>query len=264
MKNLFSVVMCFVALGFVSCEKESVQEAPGNIPGMGNNQGQLEISESFDMPEDISIVGTITGAVEEEEITAASLKSYSNWDSFGSGQDVILKVTLQNNSVSRRTVFFPKGLVWKCVAGDFQHGIQIQTTWLNLGAGETRTITIRLYCANLHMDTPDYSGIYEILGVTSSKVLWRFLDLIQWRMVNYEMYVDNSLKAGSSDLPEYTDMAAKLQTMIHKLTDTGETLSDEDIAFIESIPELPVEQRPVLESDGTYSEDILEYGQSNQ
>ena len=261
MKNLFSVVLCFVVLGFVSCEKESEQEAPGNIPGMGNNQGQLEISESFDMPEDISIVGTITG-VEEEEATTASLKSYSNLDCFGSGQDVILKVTLQNNSTSSRTVFFPKGLVWKCVTGDFQHGIQIQTTWLNLSAGQQRTITIRLYCANLHMDTPDDSGIYEILGVTSSKVLWRFLDLIQWRMVNYEMLVENSLKAGTSDLPEYTDMAAKLQTMIHKLTDTGETLSDEDISFIESIPELPEDQRPVMNSDGTYSEDILEYGQS--
>ncbi|MGQ1785734.1 hypothetical protein [Saccharicrinis sp. GN24d3] len=257
MNKLLLVFITIFALGLGSCEKDSItQEVPGEIPGLGDTSGQLEITENFELPDDILLEGVITGLDEQE--TATSLKSLGDLACYGSGSEVKLKITLQNKGIRSRTVFFPKGLIWECTGGNFQHGIQIQTTWLRLNPGQTRTVTIYLYCANLGLPRPDNSAIYRILGVTSSKVLMRLLDLIGWRMVNYEMVVGNSLKSASMDM-SYEEIVEKLQTIVHNLTDRGIDLREEDIEFIESIPELPLDKRPEVDENGNYPDDFEEF-----
>lgn len=260
MKKLLTLILAVSVLGLVSCEKESgPSEVPGNIPGLGQNTSEKpEIKEEFVMPEDIVISGEITGT--------SNLKSGSIGNcEYGSGGDVKLKLTLKNNSGTPRTIFLPKGLVWASTSDEYQHGLQLQTVWISLVAGQAKEVTIDLYCANLHLlENPGHDIVYHILGVTSSRIIWRFLDLIGWKMINFEMYVANQSNPGnqlkSGEGPAFDVISARLQSMLHKLTDNGVELTDEDIAFINSIPDVEHEKaRTVLDKDVVYPEYLEEY-----
>lgn len=265
MKKLLTFLIVISVLGLVSCEKDETGEMPGSIPGLGDAPGKPEIKEAFVLPEGIVIEGEITGL---ESVTQQSptLKSsgHFNWPVFGSGSDVTLKLTLKNEGNSPRTLFLPKGLIWENTTGQYQHGLQIQTIWISLLPGATKQVTIRLYCANINWDIPNQNGIYKILGITSSKIIWRFLDLIGWKMVNYEMIVNgsgNNLKSGSSS-PSFDEITVNMQRIIEKLTDNGEPITDEDKQFIQSIPDVGDPAiRAILDKDAKYPDYMEEYSE---
>lgn len=260
MKKLLTLLIAVSVLAFVSCDKESApSEAPGNIPGLGNNFGvKPEIKEKFVMPDDILISGQITGA--------SNLKSASVGNcEYGSGGDVKLKLTLKNASNTPRTIFLPKGLIWASQSDKYQHGLQLQTIWISLFAGQSKEVTINLYCANLHLlPAPGHDIIYNILGVTNSRIIWRFLDMIGWKMINFEMYAAHQSNAAnqlkSSAGPSFDVISARLQSMLHKLTDNGMELTDDDKDFINSIPDVDhVDARAVLDKDAIYPAYLEEY-----
>lgn len=261
MKKLFVFLIAISVLGFASCEKEETGETPGNIPGLGDTPGKPEIKEKFVLPEDIRIVGEITGFENPNQLSP-DLKSAGNYKLpiYGSGSDVKLKLTLRNDGKKKRTLFLPKGLIWENKTGEYQHGLQIQTIWICLNPGETRQVTIRLYCANLNWEIPNQNGVYNILGVTSSKIIWKLLDLIGWKMVNYEMIkTENDLKSGNS--PSFDEITDRLQKIIHNLTDTRKEIDEEDIKFIESIPNVENEAALAVLKNTQYKEDIDEYSE---
>lgn len=262
MKKLLTFLIAMSILGLVSCEKDDPSEIPGNIPGLGDARGKPEIKEKFVLPEGISIEGAITG-FENMTQKASSLKSRSDlkWPVYGSGSDVMLKLTLKNESRLPRTIFLPKGLIWENTSGDYQHGLQIQTTWISLKPGDTKQVTIRLYCANLNLPIPDQNGIYTILGVTSSKIIWGFLDLIGWKIVNYEM-IENPSDLKSPSGPSFDEITIRMQQIIEKLTDNGQPISDADKQFIQSIPDVIDEDvRAVLNRDPQYPDYLQEYSE---
>jgi len=263
MKKLLTLLVAISVLGFTSCEKDEVGEMPGNIPGLGDAPGQPEIKEKFDLPKDISIVGDITGFENvNQQAPALDLKAggYFNGPRYGSGKDVTLKLTLKNNGPRKKTIFLPKGLIWLNKSGGFQHGLQIQTIWICLNPGQTKEVTIHLYCANLNLPIPDHTGIYEILGVTSSKIIWRFLDLIGLKIVNYEMIETGSgLKSGSG--PSFDEITVRMQQIIEKLTDNGSPISPEDKQFIESIPNVENADALAVLKDAQYKDDLDEYSE---
>lgn len=263
MKKLLTVIVAVIALGLVSCEKDTVQlEIPGNIPGFGNTPGEIEISEKFVLPEGIKVAGDITGV----EAGEATLKSANNlWSHVGSGNYVVLKLTLQNTSNQKRTVFFPQGLIWEAKTAGYQHGIQIQTTWVTLNPNQTKYLKIHLYCINQGLLPSDANGVFGFLGVTSSKIIWRLLDLIGWRMVNYEMIMVNNGNGPKTNLKSavpytFDEVSTRLQAIVYKLTDTGEDLNEADKQFIESIPELPLDQRPNRDAYGKFPDFFPDYG----
>ncbi|WP_430934280.1 hypothetical protein [Saccharicrinis sp. 156] len=265
MKKILFGIIALLSITLVSCEKES-GEAPGNISGLGDNEGTLEVVENFELPEDIYISGDITGFEDSEESLAAlksagAVSSYRH-TRYGSGDQVKLKLTLLNTSSRNRTIVFPRGLVWECLTGGYQHGLQIQSVWISLKPNEKRAVNIDLYCANMTRPVPDRFGTYRILGVTSSSVLKRLLNYIGWRMVNYEMYEANNLKSATAT-PTYEEIVLQIQEIVHNLTDRGLDLTDEEIAFIESIPEIPEDQRPQVDEKGNYVEYFEEYGVAN-
>ncbi len=269
MKKLLTLLIAVSVLGLVSCEKNSgPSEVPGNIPGFGNNTDvKPEIKENFVYPEDITLEGVITGA-SNETTTASNLKSANsgNWE-YGSGGDVKLKLTLKNNSNTPRTIFLPKGLIWESTQNGYQHGLQLQTVWISLAGKQSKEVIIDLYCANFNLlPYPGHDVVYHILGVTTSKIIWRFLDMIGWKMINFEMIAANQSNPGnqlkSSEGPTFDVISARLQSMLHKLTDNGAEFTDEDIAFIKSIPDVEHETaRKYLDKDVTYPLYLEEYSE---
>ena len=262
MKKTILLLVALSLIGFNSCKKSN-PEAPGNIEGMGNTAGELQIKQAFIIPEGINLIGDITG-IGNSSAKNGELKSVIEADSksgvpqFGSGLVVRLKLTLLNSRNNRRTVFFPKGLIWKCLDNAYQHGLQCQTTWVCLDPNEMRTIFVDLYCVNLGTPAPDQDGKYKILGVTSSSVLWNLLNKIGWRKINFEMIYPNLSGKGEIG-PTYEEITDRLQTIVHNLTDRGIELSSEDKTFIESIPELALEEIPVVDENSQYPEYFEEF-----
>ena len=265
MKKLLTLLIAICIVGLFSCAKEDLGETPGNIPGLGNAPGKPEIKEKFVLPDGITIEGEKIVGLAKANQQAPALKSSGGniWTMFGSGQDVTLMLTLKNEGSAPRTLFLPKGLIWESLSGTYQHGLQIQTIWISLMPGATKTVTVHLYCANISLPTPDHNAAYRILGITSSRIIWRFLDLIGWKMVNYEMIVNdpsrvNNLKSGNG--PSFHDISERMQRIIEKLTDNGEPISEDDKQFIESIPEISDPSiRAILDNDASYPEYMEEY-----
>ena len=260
MKKTILFLFAFSLLGFNFCQKDTL-ESPGQIPGMGNTPGEIQIKQSFVIPDGINVIGEISG-LENPDAKGGELKPVNDSKSvlprFGSGLAVRLKLTVLNSRNNPRTVFFPKGLIWKCVDGNYQHGVQCQTTWFCLAPNEMRTIYIDLYCANLGIPAPDSDGKYKILGVTSSKVLWDLLNLIGWRKINFEM-IYPSISSKGDGSPTYEEITDRLQTIVHNLTNRGIAISAEDEAFITSIPELAPEEVPQVDQNSQYPEYFEEF-----
>jgi hypothetical protein len=230
---------------------------------MGNSTDKLQVKEPFVMPEGIHILGDITG-LENPVAKAGELKSAfdsrSDYPIYGSGKFVRLKLTVLNSKNIARTIFFPKGLVWECTVGNYQHGLQCQTAWICLQPNSFRTVYVDLYCANLGLPSPNQTGTYNILGVTNSSVLWNLLNLISWRKISYEMINGNySPGKGTAKGPTYDEITDRLQIIVHNLTDRGIDISAEDKAFIESIPELAPEERPVVDENSQFPEYFEEF-----
>jgi hypothetical protein len=262
MKKLFLLFVACSFIGFYSCEKDK-SDSIGQIQGMGKTTGDLQVKEPYTLPEGIHFIGEITG-IEDPVVKTGEKKSAYNTKSgyscYGSGYYVRLKLNLLNSLNYPRTVFFPKGLLWQCKSGNFQHGLQAQTTWVCLQPNSSRTISIDLYCVNLGIPAPDQTGTYKILGVTNSKIMWNLLDLIGWRKVNYEMiYGTLNGGKGTEAIPTYEEITEKLQTIVHNLTDNGIDITADDKAFIESIPELSSTEIPQLDVNLEYPDFFYEF-----
>lgn len=259
MKKTLLLFAAVAFIGLSSCEKH-ISETPGKIPGLGNTPGEIKIKEPFVMPDGISVIGEIAGL--ENSSATGDLKPFIFNDSkatvphYGSGCVVRLKLTLLNTKNHPRTVFFPKGLIWKCLNnGVYQHGISCQIFWVTLAPNEKRTSYIDLYCTQNGIPAPDQDGKYIIWGVTDSKVLWDLLNKIGWRKINFEWIYGNLLsKAEMAEGPTYEEITERLQVMVHNLTNAGIPISAEDEEFLNSIPELPAELRPVVDENAQFPE----------
>jgi len=260
------IIMGIVAIAIIclwSCEKNK-SETPGNIPGMGEASGDLQVKEDFKLPQGISLIGDIAG-LDKPDSKYGELKSAydvkSVYPCYGSGKFVKLQLTLLNTANNPRTVFFPKGLLWRCKSQDYQHAILLQTTWVCLQANSMRTFVVDLYCINLGIPAPKSDATYRILGVTSSKVMCNLLNMIGWRRINYEMifgklYPDQK---GIAEEPAYEEITERVQNIVWNLTNNGINVTAEDKAFIESIPELSASEIPPIDEQSQYPEYFDEF-----
>jgi len=249
-KYLFYLFLIItVTLG--SCSKELL-DSPGTIPGMGNNLDNLEVKDIYELPRGIYLIN---------QIKEADLKDTAS-SKFGSGKNERLKITLFNSNTSPRTVFFPKGLIFKNSIPGYHNGILLQTTWVTLEAGDRREIIVELYCINSGLLHNNQESHYNFLGISDSPTILQLLDLLSWRKINYEM-IYGSFK-GSQPVtpsgPAYSDITARLQTIVWNLTDLGISISEEDQKFIESIPLLFLDEiPPVDELSSSYPEFFHEF-----
>ena len=263
MKKLLLLLLSISLFGFNSCEK-NIPEAPGKIPGLGFTPGEIEIKKPFVLPEGINVVGDITGI--GNPVAKNELKPLLAYDSksivpkYGSGCVVRLRVPLLNTRNSPRTVFFPQGLIFKCIDRAYQHGLVCQIFWVTLEPNERRDVIFDVYCGNLDIPSPDEDGKYQIWGVTSSTVLWDLLKTIGWKKINYEMIFKlMEMGKGIQEGPSYDEITQKIQTMVWNLTNNGIPISTEDRAFLNTIPEMELAERPIVDSNSQFPEYFEEF-----
>ncbi len=243
------LVLALISLS--SCEKEML-DSPGDISGMGNNLGKLEIKQVYELPKGVFMVNQINEPDDKD----------TTFSKFGSGKNERVKLTLFNSNNAPRTVFLPKGLIFQNSTPGYHNGILLQTTWMTIEAGARRDVIVELFCINSGLLHNNQDSHYNFLGVTDSPTFSRLLDLIGWRKINYEM-IYGSFKGGqpvSPSGPAYGDITARLQTIVWNLTDLGIDISEEDTKYLESIPVLfPDEIPPVDEVSSSYPEFFHEF-----
>jgi hypothetical protein len=247
------ILIGFAALTLLlsSCTKDNLDSA-GKINGMGNTPGSLEVKAPFKLPQGVSLIGDISG-LPKSGTKGEDSKSVA-YSCYGSGGKMIkLKLTLLNISNNPRTVFFQKGLLWKCNVSGYQNAICLQTTWCNLKANEQRTIVMDLYCVNFGLSPSDDKSTFQILGVSNSTVIGNLLKIIDWRKINYEMIFGTFYGGkGTALAPTYDEITTRMQDIVWNLTNNGKDITAEDQAFIESIPELAPSEIPVLDSQSQF------------
>lgn len=241
MKNLSILLIAIASLFLFSCEKI---EKPGNIPGMGNAPGELQ-AEKYEFHEDLTIssfkgVGEVVAlkSAQEDDLTY-------NYDEVqhGSGDQVILEVTITNNSNDCRTAYFLAGTVFKVNKGGYQNGILLSPVVVCLDGNETKVVTLQLYCLNLGLEGSDESASYEFLGVSTSESIKNLLDRLRFKMLNYEHYLV------TGELTLYHEIVKTLQDAVWEITNGGGNV-DGYMEFINSIPRVPHGYYP----DGIYNE----------
>jgi len=248
MKKKLVILISFVSLCFFSCEKDNV-ESPGNISGMGDNNGELEITEPFSFPEDINLLGEIIESVYYDP----------GFTILGSGNHIELNMTLLNTSDVTKTIYFPRGLIFKNSSRDYHNGILLQTSWVTLEANSQRKVKLQLYCINKAALVATVDHPYSIIGISGSPVMQTLIDLVRTRKINYEMYYGsfNSGKSENNKGLTYEYMTAKLQDIVWNLTDFGVDISDQDRAFINSIPQLSPSEIPPEPYPDTFPEFVV-------
>jgi hypothetical protein len=227
-------------------------DSPGNIPGMGNNTGKLEIREVYELPRGVFMVNQITEPDGKD----------TTFSKFGSGKNERLKLTLYNSNSAPRTVFFPKGLIFQNSMPEYHNGILLQTTWMTIEAGARRDVLIELFCINSGLLHNSQDSHYNFLGVSGSPTISRLIDLIGWRKINYEMIYGTfkGAKPATPAGPAYADITVRLQTIVWNLTDLGVDISQEDMKYLESIPTLFADEiPPVDEVSSSYPEFFYEF-----
>ena len=234
-KAVLFTLLIVTLLFLSSCEKDKL-DSPGNIPGMGSTQGELEVKEPFTLPQGVNYVDQIHAIWEID----------TSHSTFGSGFGAKLSLTLSNSTDVRKTVFFPKGLIWKCSSSENHNGILLQTTWVNLEPNSVRDLNIVLYCINWNKPTPSQEISFNIIGVSSSPTISNLLNVIGWRKINYEMIYGTIKGITSSPYtgPSYKEVTERLQNIVVNLTEKGVDISNEDRNFIESIPQLSPPETP--------------------
>ena len=70
MKKYMIFLISISLLGLMSCESDSL----GDIEGMGDNTGKLQVKEPFEFPQGVLLLGDVTG-VENPGLKSTGLKS---------------------------------------------------------------------------------------------------------------------------------------------------------------------------------------------
>lgn len=261
MKRFLSFLFVAVLVVFTACQKEEIEEVPGNVPGMGDAVGDLEV-DPYNFHEDFEFIGEI-GGFEEGSVAVqgdASLKSISinesvqNSCNYGSGgRWVKVKMEVKNTNPSyKRGLYFPRGCIFKVNLEDYQHAILLDWAWACIQPGATRTIILHLYCINKGKNGSDAHSNFDIIGITKSRTMWKLLRKLAWRKINWEHYhtnyeiSKNSLKASGEGDTAYEEITGVLQECVWAITN-GSGLTEEQEQFIESLPML---------EEGTYPKEL--------
>jgi hypothetical protein len=250
--NLFAIVS-LILIGFTSCEKE---ETPGGIPGMGETPGKLEIKEAFVAPEDVNISVQAADEITLEDLinsSETSLKSTSSrpWYCGAGGSFwqnnftfwIRIRLTLTNAGDNKKCVKFPAGLIFKVQQEGYQNGILLHCVRVCIPANSTKEVEMFAFCLNKGRDGSNANLTYTMPGVTGSNVLWKWmLHKLERKKINIENFFNPSPSAklksvSEEDLEYFANIADQLQNAVWTLTNDGKELSQEQVDFIDSLPD---------------------------
>jgi len=234
-------------------------EAPGNIEGMGE-AGGTPSGTLFVLPAGIQIVGSISGdyasvlypesAVDKRDPSSmrqlalaqaqrsAATRAPAGVLERGCGSCVTVVIELRNTTSAATDVIFPAGLVFVSSSGTDQNGLTLKKTQVTVPGGGSVKVVLYTFCCNLHRDLPGETSVYNPPVVSDSPTVLDLCGLFTNKKINIEEF-DNDMTYGSDIFynEEYYHNEFRIQDMVWTLTDFGDTLSDDDMTFInDSIP----------------------------
>ncbi|MDR2139579.1 MAG: hypothetical protein LBP50_08530 [Tannerella sp.] len=268
----FPVAIMIATLLFVSCEKndpatepeaepepkpkpEWVGDRPGKIPGLGNTRGE-PTGTPFHLPDGIETAGRIMGGYDPANYYQSAgkrdslpytefIRTETVWtraagdtvrvDTIaGSGMlHVQIFIPLKNTTSQDISVTFPAGLIMKAVTGACQNGLLLKKTTVDVPARGFCGVLLIMYCGNEDLSQSLTTEEYVFTVVSNSSLIMDLCERVKNKRINMEEYPPG--RHGYTDSEQYHDYVFQLQDMVWKLTDRGEPLSKEDIAFIEQM-----------------------------
>ncbi len=221
-KILFIVTFSFiVAVTFLTCSKDkSDNDEPGNIPGMGEAGGELEVTERASFPIQPAILDAITGVEVSPLPTENTLGSGGGW--------VILDLEIENTTDEEADFYLLGGSVIECQKIGYQHAICINRVDVSVEAKSSKNIKLLVYCINRGRSGSSPDITYIIKGITSSDRMMRLVEALEGKKIDIRDYLPD-------DKIEFVELCEKIQDLVWAITN-GSGLSDDDWTFINSIP----------------------------
>lgn len=231
-------ILLLVAGSFVSCEKsdsKSKKEVPGQIPGMGNAGGELEVKAPFVLPEGISLVGVIRGAGDSTEprtgeaVIGASTQLKEDYiPVLGSGgQWLALELIFENATSVNKDVVIPAGCVFEVQQEGYQHGIALQDVRIHVLGNNQLQIKLYLYCINKGKEGSSSVTTYVIRGVSTSEWIGLLVDALEYKMIDISEFTPEELE-------EYNRITLAIQDIVWAITN-GYGVNQTDWDFINAL-----------------------------
>ena len=263
LKNVTSILMlltcvAMMALCLNSCNKGEDPFKNGGdeeIPGLGNAEGELT-GTPFKLPDGIELTGNITGAGYQNDYwilyTAPSERKLVHKDGTvedrvapirtrvdeesnyrGSGYGYVdLLIPLRNTRLTPVEVTIPAATIIVSQSGECQHGVLIKKVTFTIPANGSYRLILSLYCGNLSKSSAYSSDIYVWGVVSNAKALLDLCDRVKNKKINIEEFSRTS----NTDYNVYEDQVDELQSIVWEITDFSGKLSDDDIRYINSLP----------------------------
>ncbi len=221
-KILFLVTFSFiVAVTFLSCSKDkSDDDKPGNIPGMGDAGGELEVDTISSYPIQPSILGDIRGLAVSPLPTENAFGSGGGW--------VILDMIIDNTLDKEASFYLQGGSVIECRTVGYQHAICLNRVDVSVEANSTKEIKLLVYCINKGRSGSSPEIFYIVKGVSSSGRMMRLVEALEGKKIDIRDYLPDNKT-------DFVNISEKIQELVWAITN-GSGLSDDDWDFINSIP----------------------------
>lgn len=261
--RLLSVFVCLLAL--TSCELFEIdkEETPGEIPGMGNAGGSLEVISEFEIPEGIEIA-EIRGSADDLFFASAAetaiLKDEGDsheddgdhedgeeheggcnggsdhkggqeekCEHGSGGQWVSLDLCLTNTTEIVKEINFPAGTVFECEADGAQNGITLTDVLIRINGKGSVNIKLNLYCLNHGKEGSDVTLVYQVRGITSSQLMGHLTTKLEGKKIDIVYFRE--------DPEAYAPIIEKIQYYVWQITNEN-GIDENGWAFIEAIQDL--------------------------
>ncbi|MBR6756956.1 MAG: hypothetical protein IKM35_00545 [Bacteroidaceae bacterium] len=261
MKKFLSIMtMLSLIILWTACEKsDSVDYKPGEIPGLGDAEGELT-GEPYELPDGVELTADITGAAQwsnyfdsawdytevprlvsmsKKEIppkTGKPMRAKTENDIMyvyrGSGYGYVdLLLSLRNTNNRTSTVEFPAGLIFENVEGYCQNGVLLKKAVVEIPANTDVKVSLSFYCGNHYRGAAGSYDTYTLGVVTDAAPLIDLCERVKNKKINIEEYDPTSI----DDYYSYSEIKSRLQDIVWHVTD-GTGLTQEDIEYIDSLP----------------------------
>ncbi len=261
MKNLALLVTGLLLLVFTACSDDNSTNdinTPGNIPGMGNTEGELEISQAFTLPEGVSLV-SIQGVESPDpalEFTSSTLKTATTKDddddeiqdlyylpAVGSGGEwialeLLFEIVYNADGTVNKDIFIPAGTLVECQEDGYQSGIVLQDVRIHIDEPKSDNasplayhlqIKLYTYCINKGKTGSSSVVTYVLKGLSSSEWIEELVDALAYKAIDISDFT-------AEQLEEYEYITAGLQDIVWAITN-GQGVNEKDWEFIEALRE---------------------------
>lgn len=229
----YGLLICISLLMFVSCAEDentsSNIDIPGSIPGMGDAGGELQVLETFILPEGVTLISiegidnpTITTTFESDILKSTSTYGSQQKCRGNGGEWMAIYMKFKKADYSDCDgVHIPRGCVIESDQDDSQSGIVCQN--INLIFDKLKDeieAKIYLHCINKGKKGTSSNNRYHIKGKTNCTPL---LDLTKELM---DKKIDIS-EFDDENLDEYKNISTRLQDCVWKITNGNGMTSDD-------------------------------------